>query len=55
MLSDDDLKKIKRAANRVLESDFSFSTKSNVSTDLSESIAKAIAQAIKEYDSIRNR
>lgn len=52
MLSDQDIQDIKRAARKSLDGCFGFNNTIDP-TRLLDSIAKAISEAIKEYDQIR--
>lgn len=53
-MTDDELKQIKIAARTKLGSAFDRLNPQNESTNLSDKIAKAIAEAIAEYDRIKN-
>lgn len=54
MLTDEEVKEIRRAADRTIGSELQHLRQENNSTDIAEVIARAIAAAIKEYDSIKN-
>lgn len=54
MLSDEDSKRIKQAADRAMGSRLDHLKKPYDSTDISALIASAIAKAIEEYDSLKN-
>ena len=55
MLSDEDVKKIRRAAYVAIGSHFDHLKEENNSTDLGHVIVRAIVAAIKEYESIREQ
>ena len=55
MLSDDDVKRIRRAANFAVGSHFDRLKEVNNSTDLGQIIVMAIVEAIKEYESVREQ